>query len=449
MFNTNFAFEPGKITAIMDGGAGSSGKGKIASFVGTFADNWQFCCNAFMSNAAHWVIDDAGKKYLYQSLNSVAHLKDKFEKMYICGGAVTELEPLLREIEEHNLTPDQLGIHPCVAIVQDKDVGYERGTNNFEGDSITAEYSDCMKLGSTLHGVGAARARRILRRSDVKIAKDVPELKDFICWTDREIVDRLKQGQSGLLEIAQGYQLSYLSQFYPKTTSRNCTVMAGLDDCGIPPFYLGNVIINFRTYPIRVNSNKYRHAETDEILTGEMLDELRSTGQNDKIVELKGDSGACYEDQEEITWEEVTANSGMRKYEKDAYITERTSLTRLERRVYTFSKQNLIDAINFNRTSGKTFISLNFINYVDYEMTEASGGMSELTDKAVDWLVENILTAMKTDPVANEAHLGFIGTGAADSDMILLPVDKYGYIHKITTIENTKIKIEEKNDSSD
>ena len=133
-FNTNFCFQPGKMTILLDGGAGSSGKGKLASFVGQNANNWQFCCNAFMSNAAHWVVVD-GQRYMYQSLNSVAHLKDRYEKMYICGGAVMELQPLLNEIKQHNLEPDKLGIDPMVAIVQDIDTGYERGTCNFEGEA--------------------------------------------------------------------------------------------------------------------------------------------------------------------------------------------------------------------------------------------------------------------------------------------------------------------------
>ena len=438
MFNTNFAFKPGKITAVMDGGAGSSGKGKIGSFIAENADNWHFCCNAFMSNAAHWVITDDNKKYLYQSLCSMAHLKDKYEKMYVCGGAVTELEPLLREIKEHGMTPDNLGIHPCVAIVQDKDIEYERGTKNFEGEKIEAEFSDCMKLGSTLHGVGAARARRILRRSDILLARDIDELKPFLCNTEDEIIERLDAGQSGILEIAQGFQLSYLlSQFYPKTTSRNCTVMAGMDDCFIPPYYLENVIINFRTYPIRVNSSKFVHADTKALLNDVDMQDLRDAGLNDKILELKGDSGSCYDDQQELTWNEVTESSGIKKIDSNAEIREITSLTKLERRVYSFSKQNLKDAIKFNRTNGNVYVSVNFINYIDATMHEARGGISEVSDQAIDWLTENILDVIREekDEFISKVHLGFIGTGAKTNDMILLPVDKYGYMHKYSSIE--------------
>lgn len=415
MFDTSFMFEPGKVAIVMDGGAGSSGKGKLGSFIGEHADNWQFCCNAFMSNAAHWVVLDDGTKYLYQTLSSVAYLK-KYQKMYVCGGAVIEIEPTLREIQENGVEPSRLGIHPLAAVVQQKDIDYEAGRANFEGDPLPSMvHSDCMKLGSTLHGVGAARARRILRRSDVRLARDVPELQPYICWTDREIVDRLVSGQSGLMEIAQGYQLSYLSVFYPKTTSRNCTVAAGLDDCGIPPVFAGKIVINFRTFPIRVNSNKYRHRTTGQLLNALDMKAMRANGEENLIEVLKGDSGGCYDDQQEITWEEVTEQSGIRATDPNAEIREITSLTKLERRVYTFSNRNLQDAIKFNMTGGGTYISVNFMNYVDMAMDGARGGRDKVTEKAAQWMNKYLNVDRKLP-----ATLKFLGTGPKTDDMIVL-----------------------------
>ena len=419
MFNTDFLFHPSEMTILLDGGAGSSGKGKLASFIGENAGNWQFCCNSFMSNACHIVVLDDGRKLQYQALNSVAHLADKYEKMYIGGGAVLELQPLLNEIHEHGLTPKNLGIHPIVAIVQQKDIDYERGVANFDGDKLPqALQSDCMKLGSTLHGVGAARARRILRRADVMLARDIPELAPFICWTDREMVDRLDKGQAGLMEIAQGYQLGYLSQFFPKSTSRNCTVAAGLDDCGIPPRYAGDVILNFRTFPIRVNSNKYVNEVSGAILTSDEIDFMKATGNGHLIKEYKGDSGACYPDQVEITWDAVTEASGIKQIDPRKEIREKTSLTKLERRVYTFSRQNLLDAIKFNATSGETYISINFANYIDATLDGRRGDFSLITPKLQIWLTNNVLTDGFN--ITDFATLKFLGTGPKTNDMLVL-----------------------------
>lgn len=417
MFNTEFLFTPGKMTIVMDGGAGSSGKGKLASFIGEHADNWQFCCNAFMSNAAHWVVLDDGTKYLYQVLSSVAYLK-KYQKMYVCGGAVIEYEPLLREIKENGVSPERLGIHPLVAIVQQKDIDYEAGRVNFDGDPFPQmQHSDCMKLGSTLHGVGAARARRILRRSDVKVARDIPELQPYLCWTNKEMIERLISGQSGLMEIAQGYQLSYLSEFYPKCTSRNCTVAAGLDDCGLPPIFAGDVVINFRTFPIRVNSNKYVHTITGKLLNADDMDSLRASGDGNLIKVLRGDSGGCYPDQKEITWDEVTEQSGIKTIDPNAAIREITSLTRLERRVYTFSQHNLNEAILHNMANGNVYVSINFMNYADATLTGVRGGRDKLTKRASEWLTANTNIDSR---IAPRASLKFLGTGAKTDDMIVL-----------------------------
>lgn len=417
MINTNDLFQPGKMTVLLDGSAGSSGKGKLASFIGEHSDKWTFCCNAFMANAAHWVVLDDGTKYLYQTLNSVAYL-DRYSKLYICGGAVIEIEPLLREIEENHLNPSRLGIHPLVAVVQQKDIDYEAGLCDFEGNAYPERaHSDAMKIGSTIHGVGAARARRILRRSDVKLARDIPELREYMCRTHDEIMDRLDRGESGLMEIAQGYQLGYLlPEFYPKCTSRNCSVAAGLDDCQLPPSVVGDVIINFRTYPIRVSSNKFIDSKTGNILNAIEIANLRKSGESSRIVTLKGDSGGCYPDQKEITWDEVTDSSGIKAIDSSREIRELSSLTKLERRVYTFSKQNLREAIRFNKGSRNTHISVNFINYVDAALEGARGSVAQVTDKARQWLLDNIYDVTKS---VNNADLKFIGTGAKTDDMLV------------------------------
>ena len=86
MPSCNYLFSPGKLTTIMDGGAGSSGKGKIGSYIAENADNWQFCCNTFMPQAGHWVVLDDGRTFFYQTLNPCAYDHERFERMYIGPG---------------------------------------------------------------------------------------------------------------------------------------------------------------------------------------------------------------------------------------------------------------------------------------------------------------------------------------------------------------------------
>jgi adenylosuccinate synthase len=401
---TDFMFKSGKLTTILDASAGSSGKGKIGSYIAENANNWNFCCNTFMPQAGHWVKLDNGKTYFYQTLNSCAYLHDKYEKMYIGPGCTIELPALFREIEENGVPPHKLGISPMAAILQDIDSAFERGEVDLDGNKLEKQHSGTMKSGSTCHGVGACKARKILRRPSILLARDIPELKEFLCDVPVEVMNRLDSGQAGLMEIAQGFQLSYLlSEFYPFVTSRNCTVSAGLDDMMLPPKYAGDVILNLRTYPIRISNKKFIGEDGHHLVWDEIQDGVPHK------VEIFN-SGHGYDDQEEIEWDQITKESG-----SPDPIMEMTSVTKLPRRVFTFSKKNLEQAIRYNDTGSKIYISLNFVNYVDYEMT---GSRDKITDKCMDWINKNI------QPVCQEtgAELKFLGTGALTADTVMMEV---------------------------
>lgn len=398
MFNTNSLFTPGKLTTVMDGGAGSSGKGKLGAFITENANNWQFACNTFMPQAGHWVRNDDGGKYFYQTFNSCAYQKN-YEKLYIGPGSIIELPAFWREIEESNIPLNKIGIHPVVAVLQDIDAKFERGEVDLDGNKIDLGVGT-MKHGSTCHGVGAARARRILRRPNTLLARDIPELKPFLCDTAEEIMNRLDKGQSGLLEVAQGFQLSYcLDRFYPYCTSRNCTVMAGLDDLMVPPKYAGDVILNFRTFPIRIANDKYVGEDGHHLTWEEIQSGVPHTV-------FKGSSGPGYPDQVEISWDDVTKIS--KSPEK---IVELTSVTKMPRRVFTFSRNNLLEAIKYNDTGHKIHISINFANYVDHKMNGLRGPMNMMTEDFKKWILEFV-------DMPHNAELSFIGTGAKTNEML-------------------------------
>ena len=196
--------------------------------------------------------------------------------------------------------------------------------------------------------------------------------------------------------------------------------MAGMDDMMLPVHYAGNVIINLRTYPIRINSNKYldgnRHMTWDEV------QKYEKEGKPYQVV--KYNSGPGYSDQVETTWEEVTKISG-----SPTPITEITSVTKLPRRVFTFSKQNLKQSIEYNRANGWIFLSINFVNYLDGDMTGRRGNIrlndalsgrdGTITPKVMAWLQENVLDVFKSD--TNWPDMGMciiLGTGPNTADKI-------------------------------
>jgi len=404
--NTNFCFKPGKLTSIIDASAGSSGKGKIGSFVTEHADNWQFCCNTFNPQAGHWVKLDDGRTFFYQTFNSCAYNHEKFEKMYIGQGGMIELPAFMRELEENKIPRKKIGISPIASILQPIDAGYEKGTHDLEGNKI--EYKGvAIKSGTTAHGCGACRARKVLRKRNVILARDIPELAEFICDVPAEIMKRLDAGQAGLLEIAQGFQLSMgLHQFYPFTTSRNVTVAAGLDDMMLPPIYAGPVILNLRSFPIRINSNKYVEKGTGRHLTWV---EVQSGNFQYNIEE--SNSGHGYPDQDEITWEQLTESSGSPKP-----LMEITSVTKLPRRVFTFSRENLEHAIKHNNTGHDIILSINFANYIDWYLNNQRGDYfaidSGRKSKMDRWLKQNISPSIEM--------VRFMGTGPLTDDMLTM-----------------------------
>lgn len=401
----NHLFKSGKLTTIMDGGAGSSGKGKMSSFLTENADNWTFACNAFAPQAGHWVRLDDGSQYFYQTLNGCAYNTAKYEKIYIGPGATIELEALFREIRENSVPTHKLGISPMALILEEFDAAFERGEAGFDNTDNLASHHGTMKSGSTCHGCGSASARRLLRRPSVRMAKDIPELTKYLCDVPGEIASRLDRGESGLLELAQGFQLSLLhSRFFPHVTSRQVTVAQGMSDMFLAPKYAGPVIINFRTHPIRINSNKYLEAGTGRHLTWA---EVEAGAKYETFV---GDSGGWYPDQTELSWDELTKKSG-----SPSKIMEITSVTKLPRRVATFSRMNVEEAIQANDAGHGVHVSVNFANYVDNDMSgiKDQGG---ITPKFDMWLKDNLGERLN--------DLVLVGTGMKTSETFFYGEDK-------------------------
>jgi adenylosuccinate synthase len=133
------------------------------------------------------------------------------------------------------------------------------------------------------------------------------------------------EAENAIIEGAQGFSLSINQGFYPYTTSRDCTTNQLLSDCGIPHGKFGIHIIGVcRTLPIRVANRP------------------------------GGWSGPCYSDQREIQWSDIGIEP------------ELTTVTKLPRRIFTFSETQIREAIRMN---GVGSVFLNFCNYVTVSET--------------------------------------------------------------------------------
>lgn len=282
---------------LVDGQYGSTGKGLAAAVL---ADAVGHMFDGVTSNAGpnsgHTSYYN-GEKIVLQQLPTFGVICGKAGHaipIYMNGGAVIDWEKLKQEIDDHLPMDGYLRVHPHAACVTP--------------EAREMEASLVGKVGSTGKGTGAAIARKVLRM-DNSVAND--HLPEQLLGTLHPSLVRLY-----FVEVSQGYSLSLnASGFYPFTTSRDCTVGQAMSDAGLhPQDYIGGMMV-VRTYPIRV----------------------------------AGNSGPCYPDQRETSWEEL------------GQTPEITTVTKKVRRVFTWSDQQFIEALRANRPS---MLFFNFMNYL-------------------------------------------------------------------------------------
>lgn len=332
---------------------GSTGKGLLAGYLAKKLRPDTLVC-AWSPNAGHTFIDENGKKYVNTAIpNGI--VADSVKRVLIGPGAVINPDALLREIEQNavELFGVEIMIHENAAVVTQ--------------EHRDEEARGMFKIGSTMKGVGAAVIEKIQRNPASNIiARDAlvsTPLEGYV--VSKEIYNRaIDEAGVTILEGAQGFSLSINQGFYPFTTSRDCTTFQLMSDCALPNTPVQNAVIYgcARTYPIRV-ANRF---DAD----GKMI----------------GTSGPCYDDQRELDWSEL----GMEP--------ELTTVTKLPRRIFTFSKRQITGAIRMN---GVDEVFLNFVNYIDKDTDDNKY-------KLFDYI--NIINAAG-------AEVTLLGTGPTELDV--------------------------------
>ena len=296
-----------KADLIIDLQYGSTGKGLIAGYMAV-KNQYDMVVTANMPNAGHTFIDDKGQKMVHKVLpNGV--VSPKCEYAMIGPGAVFDTNRLFQEMDQldtFGYDHFKVIIHPNAVPLQEHHAAGEGHLNS---------------IGSTQQGCSAAMIHKMNRNpNDSPVAWDIMrhELRGgrVRVVTNSEYNGLLMVAKNILLEGAQGFSLGINERFYPFCTSRDCIPARFMADMGVPLHYLRDIIGTARTYPIRVGGN----------------------------------SGPCYEDQQEITWEQVGVPP------------ELTTVTQRERRVFTFSPGQIIDAL---WATNPNIIFLNFCNYIE------------------------------------------------------------------------------------
>lgn len=355
---------------ILDLSFGSCGKGLIGGYLAT-RNNYDFAIESYGTQAGHTVIREDGTKYVVQQLPQ-ALINDN-TKLFIGAGAVIDLKQLEYEVETYlggkEKAKGRLFIHPRASVIQDQHKEWEKKH---------------IRSGSTFKGVGAATAFKAMRHPEHTLIRDFPEWQDFLSDTAEMATDMLIEGKSGILEVAQGFELGVNHGYeYPHCTSRECSPQQGLSDNGISIRHVRHIYGVIRTYPIRISN------------------EMAIEGGG---VAYSGNGGR------EITWEEVERRAGAPIGTFSS--KEITTVTKKMRRVFEFEVDRIKRAV---RLTGVDKLALNFIQYINYE-DAGKTSWADLSQKSKDFVA---MVERETGvPVT------LIGTGPRNDQVIDLEILK-------------------------
>jgi adenylosuccinate synthase len=324
--------DTGRLVDVIVGGQyGSEGKGHVAYHI---SPRYDFLVRVGGPNAGHKVVWDSGSVYTHNQLPSGSRAGDAH--LLIGPGATIDVGRLQNEIADCAVDVERLTIDGNAMIIEQQDI-------DLEGARLVGS------IGSTGKGGGAAAARRILRGNDVRLARDVRELRPYV----GDVADLLERayarGDRILLEGTQGTGLSLFQGTFPYVTSRDTTVSGCLGEAGIAPTRVRKVIMVCRTYPIRVGSPP------------------KATS---------GPMGHL------LSWAEVARRSGLdvRELRK----TERGSISGKRRRVAEFDWTQLRRASVLNNP---TDIALTFADYISADNRDARR-FEQLTDETIHFIEE-------------------------------------------------------------
>lgn len=335
-------FEQTGAHILVDGQFGSTGKGALAHWLATHPDAdskpWNLSVYSGGPNSGHTFYHNGEKHVLKQlpSFGVARYLLGEPVPIYLSAGAIIDPEILFAEIERY--AGIRVIVNPNAAVVRPEDAESERS------GSIAA-------VAGTRSGTGAALARKVMRSPDAVVGHwwDRDPRWHSLCAEMNSLWFGNSQGRF-FVEVAQGFSLGLNSQFYPKVTSRECTVQQAIADARIPISSVSRVYMSIRAHPIRV-------------------------GNVDGF-----DSGGWYPDQHEITWEGL------------GQTPELTTVTKRVRRIATFSWKQLIEAV---RTNEPDFVFLNFLNYLSEDGRH--GILYRMADEARRWGFDLITGKGPTD----------------------------------------------------
>lgn len=368
------------VYAIIDGQAGSCGKGKV---IGQFAinENVDVAVSNCMPNAGH-TFEQNGRRRLFRNI-PVSAVNPK-TKLFIGPGSVIDMNVLEREYEDNKdiLEGREIIVHPLVPLIEPRHIEEEKRR---------------IKSGSTYKGCAACMSEKIMRDSNLRFFKEYKNIKADSNY-HRKFHDAMNQAEKVLVEGSQGCDLSLDNVIhYPNVTSRTVSFSRMLSDSKISPARFNQGIMVIRSYPIRISN---------EIYDGSYI--------------YSGDYGNSIE----LTWDQINVGAylGIPAISVDSDLIEQfvdvaprlnelTSVTQKQRRIFGIDINLLKENIEDNDPAE---LYLNFFEYNDYDLYGTNGIYSGNSNEDIllnkylrndlDWLEGELgvpITMLGTGPDLN------------------------------------------------
>ena len=303
---------------ILDCQYGSTGKGLFAGYLAAWRAP-DVLAMAPSPNAGHTLVD--GDLVLMHKMLPLGIRSERLRYILLGPGSIIDIDRLLLELR---------ALHKGGLMNGNVEIMVHQNAVYVTDEHRSAEAGGGTAPGSTRQGTGAAQAARVRRVPEQnntigELQRTAPRhpLFGLVKVVSTAVFQKTYEHATHVqIESCQGYSLSYFHGQYPYVTCRDVTANQVLADCGIPLLSsrLLNVYGTFRTYPIRV-ANRPEDGEF---------------------------SGPCYPDSHEITFEEL----GMPQ--------ELTTVTKLPRRIFTFSADQAQEACIQNRVHSA------FLNFAQY-----------------------------------------------------------------------------------
>jgi len=228
-------------SVIVAGGQwGDEGKGKIIAYLALHDKPTIIARAGVGPNAGHTVYFK-GKKFGLRQIPCGFVFEGA--RLLIGPGVLVNPEVLMKELELTG-THKRFGVDKNCAIIESAHIEEDKSSSHLKG-----------KIGTTGTGCGPANAARVARKA--KLAKDIPELKDYLADVPSEVNDTIKRGGLVFVEGSQGFGLSLIHGTYPFVTSKDTAASTLAADVGLGPTKVDHVILVFKAYVSRVGGGPF------------------------------------------------------------------------------------------------------------------------------------------------------------------------------------------------